>query len=117
MEAPAEKEHDLLHLSFLPPRGFLVSNRVTMRASQMSIECIQIKYDGNRIILILIIDTYLRYILRHREQLGEKKVTIGCFLCFSDLEIFGKSARKGYYGLFGIFQYFIKMNALFILEI
>ena len=117
MEAPAEKEHDLLHLSFLPPRGFLVSNRVTMRASQMSIECIQIKYDGNRIILILIIDTYLRYILRHREKLGEMKVTFGFFLCFSDLEIFGKSARKGYYGLFGIFQYFIKMNSLFILEI
>lgn len=84
----------LVKLNFLLPRGFLVSNRVTMRASQMSIECIQIKYDGHRIILILIIDTYLRYILRHREKIGEIKVTFGFFLCFSDLEIFDKSARK-----------------------
>ena len=91
MEAPAEKEHDLLHSSFLPPTGFLVSNRVTMRASQMSIECIQIKYDGNRVILILIIDTYLRYILRHRKKLGEMKVTFGFYEQFKKNTFYGIS--------------------------
>lgn len=52
----------------------------------MSIECIQIKYDGHRIILILIIDTYLRYILRHREKIGEIKVTFVFSYAFLILE-------------------------------